>query len=695
MGEEERVNIEDRTVIRSDEEGDPGQKRKKYRPPYVVVVDGPRVGQRFPLKDGANIIGRAMGLAVRLDDQSVSRQHAEIIKSDTGWSVRDLGSKNGTFVNMSPVADVVVVGHKDLIKVGIYLLRLVTQEVSLEEEMTLPQEYVAVDRTMVSIAAPESTTGSYQEDVKEDEEAMGHDEAQRVEPVTTSRDKKRKFIIYGAGALVVLMALVYFGFRFFSSPDDQSQEEPELLSPPLEEEFAEETEELQPLPEEAVPPAPQLFPVFLDFVSSPMTAEIEFQEKMLGATPLRVNVELEPGQSYNARAHFEMPEIKESFAQDVEFTVDPTTSVIPILFRAPVGMVRVDNLPRDVKFYLEGSFEYDRFHAQHAKLDEIVLRKPIYIPFGKYILELRRARKLSETSETFVQDIIYRREFQLGTESPTYLVSVADEDLQVFPVEIRSDPPGADVFIDGQRAGKTPYNGLFPLGEHQMGLRKDGYFEHRESLKVDINTPFVTQVKLKTSIAGSHLNKAKAAMNRAMYQEAINELAEALAGSPAGLEIAEANYLLGKSYLQLGDTTRALGYFEKAKEHEEMRYLAMLGQVQAHAMSGESQAALPILVEVMLKGGDNEEVKREANTLFQKISPFRSVLYVYSEPPGADVVVNDKLVGQKTPVILHELPLGNYRLRVEKTGYLPTELNMSLSVNEFNPVVVKLKRIPE
>src|SRR3989338_1449967 len=76
------VNPEDRTIIRRDGGSEETPSRPKiYPPPYVVVVDGPRVGSRFPLRDDPNIIGRAIGVSVRLDDQSVSRQHAEITKA--------------------------------------------------------------------------------------------------------------------------------------------------------------------------------------------------------------------------------------------------------------------------------------------------------------------------------------------------------------------------------------------------------------------------------------------------------------------------------------------------------------------------------------------------------------------------------------------------------------------------------------
>jgi tetratricopeptide (TPR) repeat protein len=275
-----------------------------------------------------------------------------------------------------------------------------------------------------------------------------------------------------------------------------------------------------------------------------------------------------------------------------------------------------------------------------------------------------------------------------------YTLEVTDEDLKIFPVKVRSDPKGAEVFIDGKLVGKTPYEGNFPLGEHRLVLRKEGYFEHSEELAVDINTPFVASVKLKTSIAGAHINNARLAMNRRLWQEAINELAQALTAGPAPSEVALANLMLGKAYFNLNDLQRALGYFEKARESEDQKYKAMLGIVNVYAVQQQTNKALPLLVEVMLKAKD-EEVKREANDLFQKISPFRSVIYVYSDPPGADVMVNDKKVAQRTPVILHDLPLGRYRIKIEKPGFLPTDLSLTLSVNEFNPVIVKLKPMPE
>jgi DNA-binding winged helix-turn-helix (wHTH) protein len=72
------------------------------------------------LADGENIIGRDPGCAVWLDASGVSRRHARIDVERDGDVVRleDLGSKNGTFVDGSPIRDVVRVTDGSVIQVG-------------------------------------------------------------------------------------------------------------------------------------------------------------------------------------------------------------------------------------------------------------------------------------------------------------------------------------------------------------------------------------------------------------------------------------------------------------------------------------------------------------------------------------------------------------------------------------------------
>ncbi|NOY93562.1 MAG: FHA domain-containing protein, partial [Deltaproteobacteria bacterium] len=70
----------------------------------LVVVEGPGVGRRFEVRD-AVVIGRSDEADWVLEDVVISRRHARIVPdTDGGYSVEDLGSRNGTLLNGDPVA---------------------------------------------------------------------------------------------------------------------------------------------------------------------------------------------------------------------------------------------------------------------------------------------------------------------------------------------------------------------------------------------------------------------------------------------------------------------------------------------------------------------------------------------------------------------------------------------------------------
>jgi two-component system cell cycle response regulator len=65
-----------------------------------IYPTGPAMGTRHPLGPEPVVIGRNDDCAVHNPDASVSRCHARITRGDDGhYSVSDLGSTNGTFVN--------------------------------------------------------------------------------------------------------------------------------------------------------------------------------------------------------------------------------------------------------------------------------------------------------------------------------------------------------------------------------------------------------------------------------------------------------------------------------------------------------------------------------------------------------------------------------------------------------------------
>ena len=94
----------------------------------LLVVHGQPQGHRFFIKEKEMVIGRDVGVKIRLPDQSVSRKHATITKDEDSVKLTDLGSANGTFVNDAKVSKATVVLTKDsLIKVGNTLLKFLPE----------------------------------------------------------------------------------------------------------------------------------------------------------------------------------------------------------------------------------------------------------------------------------------------------------------------------------------------------------------------------------------------------------------------------------------------------------------------------------------------------------------------------------------------------------------------------------------
>ena len=83
------------------------------------------------------VLGRSPECEVPLEDTGVSRRHAEIEKEGEGWRLRDLGSRNGTFVNDRPI-ERAWVSARDAIRLGpdvdVVLLDAPTRDTSRNED---------------------------------------------------------------------------------------------------------------------------------------------------------------------------------------------------------------------------------------------------------------------------------------------------------------------------------------------------------------------------------------------------------------------------------------------------------------------------------------------------------------------------------------------------------------------------------
>lgn len=88
----------------------------------LIVRRGPNAGARFLLDADVTVAGRHPEADIFLDDVTVSRKHAAFLRSSRQFSVRDLGSLNGTFMGGERIDDTVVLADASEVQVGKYHL---------------------------------------------------------------------------------------------------------------------------------------------------------------------------------------------------------------------------------------------------------------------------------------------------------------------------------------------------------------------------------------------------------------------------------------------------------------------------------------------------------------------------------------------------------------------------------------------
>ena len=94
----------------------------------LVVKRGPNAGSRFLLDQEVTTAGRHPDSDIFLDDVTVSRRHAEFRREGNGYTVHDVGSLNGTYVNREPI-DAVALSGGDEVQIGKFRLVYLTAAV--------------------------------------------------------------------------------------------------------------------------------------------------------------------------------------------------------------------------------------------------------------------------------------------------------------------------------------------------------------------------------------------------------------------------------------------------------------------------------------------------------------------------------------------------------------------------------------
>jgi len=84
----------------------------------LIYPGGAELGKRYELAGSKEVvIGRGGDCDIQVDRDSVSRRHAKVSRSGSGWVVQDLGSTNGSYVNDAQITQYGL-RDGDLLKIG-------------------------------------------------------------------------------------------------------------------------------------------------------------------------------------------------------------------------------------------------------------------------------------------------------------------------------------------------------------------------------------------------------------------------------------------------------------------------------------------------------------------------------------------------------------------------------------------------
>jgi hypothetical protein len=99
-----------------EEPGD-GEATAMFAMARLVAPASDGTEQEFPLNPTETTIGRAPGNDIRINDGAVSRQHAKIVMGDHGYTLLDLGSENGVYINRERVKEQML-RDGDVVEIG-------------------------------------------------------------------------------------------------------------------------------------------------------------------------------------------------------------------------------------------------------------------------------------------------------------------------------------------------------------------------------------------------------------------------------------------------------------------------------------------------------------------------------------------------------------------------------------------------
>ncbi|MBS1150923.1 MAG: hypothetical protein H6Q89_2621, partial [Myxococcaceae bacterium] len=188
-------------------------------------LTGAFMNKSFPIK-GTMVVGRVAGTDVQLEDDSVSRRHAEVVMTGKTVVLKDLGSANGTTVNGQPLTGELTLQPGDIIQFGVV-------EMAYENGAGGSESRLPARRPGGKAPPPRRGRG-----LEPDEDDLSGD----FEGSSAGLDPRKKKLLIGVGIGLAVMTGGVLIFAFKTPPPvevDPIKKTPMLTQLPVEQQIEE------------------------------------------------------------------------------------------------------------------------------------------------------------------------------------------------------------------------------------------------------------------------------------------------------------------------------------------------------------------------------------------------------------------------------------------------------------------------
>lgn len=189
----------------------------------LVMQTGPNPGKVFALSKNQIVMGRDIECDISINDVEVSRNHTRLILGSDTYSVEDMGSTNGTYVNEEKISGQQTLNGNDVVRMGDNVTMvfeiidgdpLATKLADSESASppTLTSTPPATPPAPPQTSAPQAPPPQAQAQEKPPQGFAGQTPASPPQPAKPDR---KKIWLIGAGVIFVIGFCVVSGLLYY------------------------------------------------------------------------------------------------------------------------------------------------------------------------------------------------------------------------------------------------------------------------------------------------------------------------------------------------------------------------------------------------------------------------------------------------------------------------------------------------